>query len=38
MRVHLSASQQRYRERLQARQAYYSAHSDTARDKASAGE
>ena len=34
MRVHLSASQQRYRERLQARQAFYSAHSDTARDKA----
>jgi len=38
MRVHLSASQQRYRERLQARQAHYSAHSDTARDKALAGE
>ena len=31
MRVHLSASQQRYRERLQARQAYYSAHSDHGR-------
>jgi DNA-binding FadR family transcriptional regulator len=37
MRVHLSASQQRYRERLQARQSYYSANSDTVHDKALAG-
>ena len=34
MRFHLSASQKRYRERLHARQVYYSAHSDPARDKA----
>jgi hypothetical protein len=37
MRVHLSASQQRYRERLQARQSYYNANSDTVHDKALAG-